>query len=71
MRFSLGSAWRRLRGARASRIGSDQQPDLEGPDMDHSVCGSGALWCDRTDRIVEGMYVLKANVIGKQLVLDV
>lgn len=41
--------------------------------MDHCMCGSGASWCARTDRIfdVEGMHVLEASVIGNQLVLDV
>ncbi len=41
--------------------------------MDHSMCGSGASWCARTDRIfdVEGMHVLAASVVDEQLVLDV
>ncbi len=41
--------------------------------MDHSMCGSGASWWARTDRIfdVEGMHVLAASVVDEQLVLDV
>ncbi len=41
--------------------------------MDHSMCGSGAWWCARTDRIfdVEGRHVLAASVVDNQLVLDV
>lgn len=41
--------------------------------MDHSMCGSGASWCARTDRIfdVVGMHVRDASVVDNQLVLDV
>ena len=41
--------------------------------MDHSMCGSGASWCARTDRIfgVEGMHVLAVRITDNRLVLDV
>lgn len=41
--------------------------------MDNSMCGSGASWCVRTDRVfeVDGMHVLDVGIVGNQLVLDV
>ncbi len=51
-------------GVEAFRIGSDQaHRSIEDLDVDHSTCASSALWCPRTDLLLDvpGMRVLTVD----------